>query len=326
MDWFDTLAPPTSLLRYEALSSRKYLSPVDKRRYSRLHKGFAGEKRLATTLQSQHYRNIFPLFNSLFKSMDKEFEIDCLLLTSDTIFLLEVKNYTGNYYVENDHIHHFPSEKQIYNPVTQLNRTEFLFKRLLSDMQVKMKVRSFIVFVNYDFVLYEASLQLPIIFPSQINSFLEKTNRNAPALSINIKQLAKMLIHRRKDSSSYERVPPYSMEELKKGVYCKYCLSKINRYNRNNFICSNCERTVSATDVVLHSIAQYHLLFPEEKITTNNIFKWCGQYFFKNYIRKVLANHLIANLTGRHTHYLYKKQGAHLEVLYEKYKNYCEIK
>lgn len=319
MDWLDSLAPPTSLLRYEALTSRKHLSPGDKRRYSLLQKGFAGEKRLATVLQSQHYRNMIPLFNCLFEIMDKEFEIDCLLLTSDTIFLLEVKNYTGNYYIENDHIHHFPSNKQIYNPVTQLDRTEFLFERLLSDMQVNMKVRSFVVFVNYNFVLYEASLQLPIIFPSQINNFLEKTNRNAPVLTNNVKQLAKMLISRRKDSSTYERVPSYSMGELQKSVYCESCLSKINRYNRYNFTCSNCERTISTTDVVIHSVAQYHLLFPEEKITTSNIFKWCGQCFTENYIRNVLANHLTAKSTGRHTHYVYKKQGAHLEVLYKKF-------
>src|SRR5690625_2672771 len=106
MVWLDSLAPPTSLLRYEALTSRKQLSSEDERRYSQLQKGFAGEKRLETTLQSQQSRNIIPLFNNLFESLDREFEIDCLLLTTDTVFLLEVKNYTGNYSVENGNIIH----------------------------------------------------------------------------------------------------------------------------------------------------------------------------------------------------------------------------
>lgn len=320
MGRLDTLTPSTSLLRYEALSSRKNLSPTDKRRYSQLQKGFIGEKRLATSLQSQHCHNVVPLFNNLFESMDKDFEIDCLLLTSDTIFLLEIKNYTGNYYVENNHIYHFPSKKQIYNPVTQLDRTEFLFKRLLSDMQVTMKVRSFVVFVNHHFVLYEAPIQFPIIFPSQINSFLEKTNRNAPQLSSKVEQLANLLIRRRKVKSNYERLPSYKMEELKKGIFCMNCSIELGRSNRNKFTCVHCQQAVTAIDVVLYSTAQYHLLFPEEKITTNNIFEWCGQHFSKNFVRKILANHLIAKSTGRHTHYLYKNQGDHLEVLYKFFK------
>lgn len=320
MVWLDSLAPPTSLLRYEALTSRKQLSSEDERRYSQLQKGFAGEKRLETTLQSQQSRNIIPLFNNLFESLDREFEIDCLLLTTDTVFLLEVKNYTGNYSVENGNIIHLPSKRQIYNPVTQLDRTEFLFKRMLSDMQINMQVRSFVMFVNYNFVLYEASLQLPIIFPSQIKSFLEKTDRNARALSTDIKRLAKMLIRTRKDSSTYERLPPYNMEELKKGVFCEYCSFVLVRSNHKTFMCSNCRRTVSAKDAVLHAIAQYHLLFPEEKITTNKIAKWCGNSITNNYIREILAKYFKVHSAGRNTYYLYHGKRSHLEALYNKHK------
>lgn len=319
MDSLDLLTPPTPLLRYVALSSRKPLSPVDKRRYTQLQKGFAGEQRLQSILQTEHYENIYPLYNCLFEVLDQEFEIDCLLLTSDTIFLLEVKNYTGNYYIENNQIHHLPSKRQIYNPVTQIDRTEFLFKRLLSDMQINLQVRSFVLFVNYNFVLYEASLQLPIIFPSQIKSFLDKTNRNASVLTNNVKQLGKILIRRRKSKSLYERSPTFNMEELKKAVYCQTCLAELVRHNQGSFTCSNCGQTENARSILLRSVAQYHLLFPESKITTNNIFEWCGRQLSKSYIRNVLTDQFIKKSVGRHTHYHFRKENSHLEILHKSY-------
>src|SRR5699024_10855694 len=100
------LLAPSSLLIYETLRPRKHFSQEETQRYKQVKKGFAGEKELSHLLQSNNYKNIRPLFDCLFDFKGSEFQIDCILLTEDTIFLLEVKNYTSEYYMENNNLYH----------------------------------------------------------------------------------------------------------------------------------------------------------------------------------------------------------------------------
>lgn len=316
-----SFAPPTSLLRYEVLHSRKQLSSRESQRYEQLKKGFIGEKRLEVFLRTDTYQNIIPLFDCLFEVDEREFQIDCILLTSDTIFLLEVKNYTGNYYIQNNQVHHLSSKKQIYNPVTQLDRTEFLFRKLLTNMRVNMKVRSFVVFVDFNFVLYGASEKLPMIFAPQIKIFLQKINENTRPLLKDVKQLADKLAHRCKESSAYERRPEYHLDELKRGVFCDRCLAELVRENQYNFKCTRCEEKFNIDHVVLFAIAQYHLLFPKKKIRTRKIINWCGNQVSKNPIRRILSNNFIISSKGNRTHYVYPDELIPLEILSSRYVN-----
>ena len=100
----DSVVAPYSLLLYETLLSRRNPSPQEKHQYKRLYKGFTGEKILEEKIGSSKYTNILPLYGCLFEVDETEFQIDCLLLTTNTIYILEVKNYTGDYYVEKDKI------------------------------------------------------------------------------------------------------------------------------------------------------------------------------------------------------------------------------
>src|SRR5699024_8443803 len=126
------------------------------------------------------------------------------------------------------------------NPISQLDRTEFLFKRMLSELQVNLKVQSYVLFVNYDFKLYGSLVNMPMIFPSQIKRFLKITNENARYLTENTKNLMKILAERRKKISTYERYPKYDLTQLKRGVFCQNCSLKLVRKGQLRFICKYC--------------------------------------------------------------------------------------
>lgn len=319
MIFSDVVMPPKSLLIYKALLPRKIFSPQDKQRYDQLYKGFIGEKRFEMFFQEGNYPNILPLFGCLFEVGGREFQVDCILLTSDTIFLLEVKNYIGDYYIENGNVFHLQTDNEIFNPIDQLKRTEFSFQKMLDDLKINYNVRSYVLFVNDNFMLYGANVQSPIIFPSQINRFLQKTNANVNPITERTERIARILINKRKGKSTYERLPDYDYMQLNQGVFCHHCFTELKRETKFKIICVNCNNIYQSDEIILFAAAQFHLLFPNKNITTKSMVEWCGGLFSINSIRDVLAKNLHVNLNGRHTHYSFTNREAHLEVILNSY-------
>lgn len=303
MRFTDLFVAPRPLLIYDVLNVRKSLSPYEKQHYERLQKGFAGEKRLATFINEGNYEALIPLYDSLFAQGGTEFQIDCLLLTGDALFLLEVKNYTNDYYFKNGRIYNYSTKKEIYNPNTQLERTEYLFNNLLNDMQINMNVRPYVVFINPEFMLYGAIPGSSMIFPTQVKRFLRKINANSLPPNDHTLRLAEALVERRQDKSAYEQIPEYEWADLKQGIFCNRCAMKLVREGRLYFVCKQCGNNYKIDDVLLDTIHQFHLLFPKKKVSTENIYQWCAQQLDKRVIRRVLKENFKVVLHGPQTHY-----------------------
>src|SRR5699024_11938714 len=82
-----------------------------------------------------------------------------------------------------------------------------------------MEVRSYVVFPNDEFMLYEAPLHLPMIMPTQVKRFLRKINANAGRLDGRHEKLAQQLVSLHKEKSFYERVPSYELNQLRVGIF-----------------------------------------------------------------------------------------------------------
>ncbi|WP_204668177.1 nuclease-related domain-containing protein [Gracilibacillus alcaliphilus] len=81
----------------------------------------------------------FPIINDLLlKWQDSYFQIDTLLLTNDTIYLFELKNYTGQFYFDQDRFCNL-QRNEIGNPIIQCNRTFSLFRRFLQSNKIYLK-------------------------------------------------------------------------------------------------------------------------------------------------------------------------------------------
>lgn len=309
---------PATLLFYEALFPRKSFSSKEKLRYKQVHKGFIGEKTLASLLEEASEK-VIPLFGALFESDGNEFQIDCIILTSNTVYLIEVKNYSGDYQMKNNQLFNLRTKRQIYNPLSQIERAELLFSRLLKELQINIEVRSYCLFINNNFTLYEAPRQLPIIYPTQVERFLQTMNREAPPLTEHVAQLAQLLNSQIKESSAYEQRPDYCLSELKGGVFCKQCLLPLQRSGHRCFSCRHCEARYSPKEVILYSVAQFHLLFPEEKITTKTIHEWTGQVMSRTFISGFLRRKLRLHRKGKYSYYSFENEDDHIHLLVENY-------
>src|SRR5699024_6935031 len=99
------------------------------------------------------------------------------------IYMFEVKNYEGDFLIQDDRWFVEGTEKEIRNPLFQLKRSDFLLRQLLLQLNFDLQVKSYLVFMNHDFTLYQLSPGLPILLRSQLHRFIKKINKMSPPLT-----------------------------------------------------------------------------------------------------------------------------------------------
>lgn len=303
----DELLIPNELQILTFLKPRTNLRPEIKRQLQQLQNGYAGESQFYKVIKQKLSEHCLPLFNLLLESDGSFFQIDCLILCNDTIYMYEVKNYAGDYYLHNDRWYIVRSKKEIRNPLLQLERSNYLLNELIQKFPARFEIKSYIIFVNKTFMLYQAPLDLPIIFPSQIKRHINILNRQVGPYA-NLKQqrrLAEWLIEQQVEQN-FANIPEYSFDSLKKGVFCKKCLRGMTRYKQNRMLCQTCNYTNQIETMVLENIKQFTILFPEMKITTNNIYMWCGKTISRKTILRILKKNFMLISRGKNSYFINK--------------------
>lgn len=295
---------PEELIILKALNKRMTLSEKDSQHYFRLKKGYEGEvifDELTEKLQCE----CFILNDLLLKVNNTTFQIDTLIIFSKKVYFYEVKNFEGNYYYdsESDRLYKLP-KTEYNNPIHQVNRSESLLRQLFQNLGVNLPIDGNGVFINPKFTLYQAPLDKPFIFPTQIENYLEKLETMPSKLNENHKALADKLISLHIKKSPYTQLPPYEYEQLRKGITCEICNSFEVLVHGRKCICGDCGHEELVTTAVLRSVREYQLLFPNRKITTNIIYEWCSVIDLKKTVRRVLEKN-------------FKKVGVHQWTYYE---------
>lgn len=271
------------------LNARMELPESIHQYYFNLQKGYEGEK-LFDLLIEKLEANILVLNDLLLQVNNTTFQIDSLIITSDTIYLFEVKNYQGDFYYDSDKIY-TKSHSEIVNPLNQLNRSESLLQQLLRNLRLAMPIKSFVIFVHPEFTLYQSPMNKPFIFPTQLNRFLKALETTSSKLSRKHYELAEKLLSLHIPDSPFSKVPSYNYEQLRKGIVCEKCSSFVDLAEERYCICSRCGHSELVLSSILRSIKEFQLLFPNEKITTNRIFDWIKVISSKKRIQRVLDKH-----------------------------------
>jgi hypothetical protein len=150
-------------------------------------------------------------------------------------------------------------------------------------------LESNLVFVNSDFFLYNAPMNLPIIYHPQINRYINHLNLKPASLKESDFKLAEKLLSLHVDKSPFTRKPLYHFECVDKGIDCVRCNS-INTEVRvlGRLICLECGFEEDVISAVLRSEEVFRFLYPDRKITTEAIYEWCKVIGSRKTIRRIL--------------------------------------
>lgn len=285
-----------------SLNSRIALSKANQQNYYSLQRGYEGEQMFDEMINKGSFEGLV-LNDLLFKQNNQTFQIDSLIIFKNSIHIFEVKNFIGNYHYKTDQIIQI-NQNEISNPLIQLSRTESLLRQLLVKYNYSIPIQAAVVYINPEFTLYQAPSDKPYIFPTQLKRFMKKLNTEQSKLSDLHLNLSERLLTLHMTENPYLQLPSYDFQNLHKGITCEVCFSILTTIRGKKCVCTHCGHEELAETAILRTVKEFQLLFPNEKITTNRIFEWCGIISQKQRIQRVLKKHF--QLSGVHqwTHYV----------------------
>ncbi|AND38736.1 nuclease-related domain-containing protein [Cytobacillus oceanisediminis] len=293
---------PEELKLLQSLHGRMRLSPKDYSLFLNLEKGFSGEKKFDELLEHSPEEWII-LNDLLFDYSNTLFQIDSLLFTGGCIYLFEVKNYEGDFYIEQNRWYTVPANTEVKNPLLQLQRSESLLRRLLQKLGVETPLKALLIFINPEFQLYQATMNLPAIFPAQINRFIDKLKLKSQPANKNHLMLADKLLSLHLEDIPYGRRFEYTFEGLEKGVKCASCQHFMDRLHRAALVCKNCGYKEDVELAIVRSVKEFRVMFPDMMLTTNIVHEWCSDIISKKKIRKILSNNFNHIIHGKTSYF-----------------------
>lgn len=296
------------LLLLRSLAWRMDLGAEGFRRLEQLQRGYEGELAFYRFVQEKFNGGGIFLFDFLFEWGGRSFQVDSLLIANNEVRLFEVKNFEGDYFIQDEGWFSLRTKKEIANPLLQLRRSDHLFRGLLSQLASRYSVRSSLAFVNPRFFLYGAPVQLPALFPGQFGRFFDQLNKGAGVVTDFHRELAEKLVACHIEDNPFERVPKYGFDELKKGVPCQECGVFMGRKTRYYLICPFCKSLESNEKAICRLALELILLFPDIDISSSKLYRWCGELFSLNTIRKTLKKHFIYVKKGRSSYFTLKNK------------------
>lgn len=291
---FKTRTVPNELIMLRILHNRMNLSGEEKKYYLYQKKGLAGEVQfdlLTDKLQSECY----VLNDLLLKVNNTTFQIDTTIIFQKTLHVFEVKNYEGDYCFRNGRFETLAG-KEIINALDQLKRSKSLLRQLLQKLGYNIPIEGFVVFINPRFTLYQAPLNEPIIYPTQVDALMEKLNTQPSKLTNQHKKLAEQLVSLHQKESPFIQIPAYNYDQPKKGLTCRDCSSCSMSIRRKKIVCGECGFEEFVESAVMRNVEELKLLFPELKITTIVVYDWCGAVVSKKTISRILGKNY--NMVG----------------------------
>lgn len=251
------------------------------------------------SLQEERY-----IINDLLLNVNNSyFQIDSLILSQDVIYLFEIKNFEGDYYLDANKLYSVKTKRESKNPLDQLKRSSTLFRQLLQTQKLDYLIEPFVVFINPNFTLYQTPMDQPIIFPTQVNRFLNGLNKTPSKLHAGHKKLAQTLLSLHQTKNPFAIIPDYSFERLQKGIYCKSCRSFLVSLKGYSIICNKCGKEEKIEQAILRNVEEIMLLFPDQKLTTQYIYEWCKINISKRTFSRILKSNYQAFGNTKDTYY-----------------------
>lgn len=291
------------LLILSALSSRKNFTEKEKQYYVGLEKGYEGEIKFDKLMET-HLNEIPFLDDLLLEQNNSLFQIDSLGCSKDGLYLFDIKNFEGDFILEGD-TWKSTTGTEIKNPYHQLIRCETLLKKYLLERKVNLPIKSYLIFINPHFTLYNAPQSPAIILPTQLDRFIEKLQMDMSNPGTKHTKLVEHILTDHRPSYPNTNLPKYEYSELRKGTFCQSCSSLMtpSMDRLGKLICSGCAGVESLELAILRSVKDFEVLFPKKKVTTMAIFEWCEGIVSIRTILRILNMHFRKIGQGKATYY-----------------------
>ncbi|GEK90726.1 nuclease-related domain-containing protein [Alkalibacterium kapii] len=293
---------PIQLKVLRALNKRSILLNPQTTSLDYRMKGYEGECQFDAAMKSLKC-DCLVLNDLMLKVNGQTCQIDTLLITPMGATIYEVKNYEGQFVYSDDKFKIRSTNKEISNPLLQLNRSMNLLRQLMEEQRVSFPLNGLVVFINNRFTLFQAPVADSFIFPTMLSYHLIKLNSMRKSLNQCHHRFAETLKQLHVSDTKFVTLPEYDFQDLRKGPFCDVCMSEVRLNHGRKWKCRECGAEAVSHKVILDQIKDFRLLFPEKKVQTGTIYEWCGKLISKKSIRNVLTKHFELKGESKATYY-----------------------
>lgn len=284
----------------ETLSKRAILTKEEEKKLSWLKRGFEGEKLYDRIFDEVGHGNL-NIFRDIWIQGDKSLtQIDALIITDETVFINEIKNYSGSYKYENN-------TWQIGNiqisddPIIQAKRASSKLIKIFLENKISIHTDFNIMFPNPYFILstddnYCRSKTIK-------RELMKQYFRNINQLSSwnNTDRIVQII----QDHIVLEpkHTPNTDPSRLIFGRQCLQCASFDFTPNRYSTTCNICNHKSANKDHVLSAVRDYNILFSPDNIKSSDIRMLINNEVSRSTIKRHIKEICLLNNRGRHATY-----------------------
>lgn len=294
---------PFALLYYTAISARRELTKSEKFQMDNLIKGFEGECLYDEIFNTVGHENLYVL-RDLYLNINKSVtQYDSIIVMNNRIVVNEVKNLNGDYRYGNNGW--YKNNRQMENdPFIQLSRGRSRLISLRQKSSWDFEVDGNIIFINDDFsfVSDNEGLQSQTVIRSQLKKYFRSFKQQAA--DNNAKEIVQLI---KSTIVENPKLPePVDITQLKRGLYCKNCISYNLFKGRFQFVCADCGSVESYETHLLRAMFDHKYLFPNQRMTRQSLLHLINYEINKNTVFYALKKHCHILKNGNQTSYTLK--------------------
>ena len=302
---------PTSLdIKRILLARSPNPSAKDKKEVYRLEAGEAGEEKVIEIFQEYGPGHWMGLQNLWLKNYGT-FEIDFTLITNHCQYVIEIKNYKGDYTYK-DGVSTVDDYIIPKNPIDQTRQAVSNMQNILNEFGKNIPVKGVLIFTGKD---AEVSIQSPveditILKVSQLKRFIQKIIHEEQAHAYPPINKQSIIDH----IETHEVPHPYppipitreKMTQLRRGIYCALCGNFELEFQKYYVKCK-CGFEEPKEEALVRSICEYGALNFERHLYTNEIIEFLSGQVSYSYLQKILGQHFEMVKNQRYTYYINKQ-------------------
>ncbi|UTH13222.1 nuclease-related domain-containing protein [Macrococcus equipercicus] len=238
-------------------------------------------------------------FDLVLTLMGKEFQIDCLIIMHDELYIFEVKWTNHDIICRNCTYYFLDSNVEIITYSQQAVRTKQLFRLLLERNNLHYSTYYYHVFANPDRKIYGITPDDRCLTYHDVTPFLQQCSR--VPMFYDHTALHRTLMKHALTHSRYEQTVIFDYKQAARGVFCP-CSQLISKATNKNFRC-RCGKTFTTREFLDIALYDFRTLFPELPISVPAIHDWCLKLVSERTIRRYLMNYYVPHGNKRATTY-----------------------
>ncbi|GEP84464.1 Nuclease-related domain [Staphylococcus piscifermentans] len=267
----------TNTLEYlQALEGRCQLSDTEQAQFNQITKGQEGETLLATALDN--VPDINYIADLQLGEKYHETQIDFVVLTPQSIFLIENKHYQSSYQFTDGHLYS-RNHKRVDNPFLQMHDARECFMHHFPELSHQFKIMSILTFSHPQFSLRgDLSAQGTYFLPNEFHQFKHLFSYGKTPKLLFIKK--QILSKNTNLEEKYMTVKRRPLHEVASGIKCPHCKKIIlecgtDISSSNYIVCSYCHSSLKKSALIYAALKDLYLI-KGEPITSREARHWIG--------------------------------------------------